>query len=99
MDNEKSQSDFRPMDASDELRLLAQDDASFSRTHLYLQPLIDRALTRINVDSNKHSQLRAEILSRVPLAATRFLSNPQKNIGISFAVYFTWYIHDAIENR
>jgi len=87
------------MGIEDEHDLLKRDDASFSRTRLYLRPLVEQALSHCDLSNKGRQELRSRLLSQVPQAALRFLANRTKNRDTSFALYFTWYIHEAVENH
>jgi len=87
---------FQPLSLEEELDLLRDDDASFSRTQLYLAPLVTQALNTAKVLETEQRSLRAKILSQTSQAAERFLSNHGGGESYTFAAYFTWYIHQAV---
>jgi hypothetical protein len=87
---------FNSKNASEKYALLVADNVSFDNTTDYIYPLIEKALLKIkdNQDKSIHEKNLKEL---IPVAAKRFLSNPD-NIRkeVKFSVYFTWYINKEI---
>ncbi len=76
--------------------MLNGDDPSFSRTQLYLAQLVNQALETAKVPEGERSDTRSRILTQVPVAAQRFLTNYSPDRTYTFATYFTWYIQQEI---
>jgi len=89
-----SEEQFEPLSRAEELRILEGDDPAFSHARAYLEPLVRQALIRIDIAPDDFDVMKTRILDQVPVAAQRFLS--QSDRPFSFAVYFTWYIHETV---
>ncbi len=81
--------------------MLQHDDLLFSRTTIYLTPLIESALDKqTDVDVHTKDFLIKQIYDAIPVAAKRFLQNKNtEDKEAIFSVYFTWYISEIINKK
>lgn len=79
--------------------MLCKDSNDFINTKKYLLPLIVQATQKIK-NQEKREQMIKDLENDVATAAQRFMKNLD---GIrnkySFAVYFTWYIHQRFKKE
>jgi len=89
--------EFKQKSPQNEYNLIQNDSFDFFETKKYLEPLILKSISHFRLPKITQKKLFMEILSDVPIAIKKFLSN-KNNIKkrIKFSVYFTWYIAQRI---
>src|SRR5690349_6940521 len=91
---------FNPQRREEELAILRSDTPDFQQAQAYLAPLIEDALSLFLFCETDYCSLREEVRSMVPIAARRFLQNPENvTAGYTFSTYFTWYLSQAIDTH
>jgi len=90
---------FKQKSITEENKLIQNDTFDFFETKKYLEPLITNAIKHFKLEKIIQKKLIMEILSDVPIAVKKFLSN-KDNVKkrIKFSLYFTWYIAQRINS-
>lgn len=89
---------FVPLSPEKELALLRVDSPDFGTAIQYIAPLIDSVLTKLKVPPKRAVEVRAALLTDVPVAARRYLDRVQsRKTSYRFSTYFTWYIKRRLE--
>ena len=90
---------FKQKSITEENKLIQNDTFDFFETKKYLEPLIVNAIKHFKLERIIQKKLIMEILSDVPIAVKKFLSN-KDNVKkrIKFSLYFTWYIAQRINS-
>ncbi len=91
--------EFQQKTPQQEYKLIQNDTFDFFETKKYLEPLIIKALNHFKLTKIIQRKLMIEILSDVPIAIKKFLTNKENmRKRIKFSVYFTWYIAQRINS-
>lgn len=89
---------FKPLGRKAEVQLLLNDDEHFSKTQVYIKPLIAAAIQRANLQPHEQDGIVNALITIVPLAAERFLAaHRDREATYKFSTYFTWYINQALD--
>jgi hypothetical protein len=67
--------EFRQKTPQQEYKLIQNDSFDFFETKKYLEPLIEKALNHFKLTKIIHKKLMMEILSDVPTAIKKFITN------------------------
>lgn len=87
---------FEPLSREKDHELLQTDDAQFSHTVAYIEPLILSALSLFRAPEEEKNAALRNLLRMIPVAAKRFLDN-QQDADYKFSTYFGWYISEEVK--
>ncbi|MBP6855744.1 MAG: hypothetical protein KBC26_02105 [Candidatus Pacebacteria bacterium] len=90
---------FKRRPSWQEYQILAGDDKKLSHTREYIYPLIEQAIKKVD-DTYERQRITKQLRRDVSLAVERFIRNINNaRKDMSFASYFTWYIHQRIAHK
>ncbi|MCX6739300.1 MAG: hypothetical protein NT098_04620 [Candidatus Parcubacteria bacterium] len=93
-----SKNGFVPKTREEEMLILQADTVDFEHIAEYLKPLIEKVLSRFEMEDSVCKMLHDDSVDDVKIAATRFLrSEESMNADYKFCTYFSWYIHHEID--
>ncbi len=93
-----SKNGFVPKTREEEMLILQADTVDFEHTAEYIKPLIEKVLSRFEMEDSVYKMLYADLADDVKIAATRFLGNEESmNADYKFCTYFSWYISHEID--
>jgi hypothetical protein len=90
---------FQSKSPREELDIILSDKGDFQVVRAYLEPLIKNSIHKKKFSFNEviEKRLFEEIVSDIPVALDKFLAGKNATEkGMSFSVYFTWYIGEHI---
>lgn len=86
---------FIPRTLDEEGELIRNDGEGYSATRAYVERLIEKFISRIDVAIEKEVDIRRRIDSDFQTALQLYIDNKHHKKGIKFSTYFLWWMYES----